>query len=67
MFANDSAGENCGLLNSEIAGLNARDNYWGSPTGPGPAPANYVCNTNSASTITAPYAVKPSAVLILKP
>src|SRR5262245_40797810 len=49
MFGNGSPlqASFCGLINSGVAGLNASNNYWGTPAGPGAAGANGVCNAGS--------------------
>jgi hypothetical protein len=54
---------NCGIENGLNIGmtLTATNNYWGAPTGPGPDPADSVCN-DSNSTITTPFASAPFTV-----
>lgn len=47
---------NCGLLNDGVSGLNATANYWGAKTGPGPDPADDVCNFSGGTTTTSPFA-----------
>jgi len=53
---------NCGLENDGVLGLMAANNYWGAPTGPGPNPADDVCNLTGGTTITAPFATTPFRV-----
>jgi hypothetical protein len=60
--------DNCSLANDGVAVLVARNNYWGAPTGPGPNPANDVCNHLGGTTSTAPFAKAPFTVrAIVKP
>ena len=57
----------CGLLNT-VSGLDATNNYWGVPTGPGVAPpSDDVCNVPGATATTSPFATEPFKVQILKP
>jgi hypothetical protein len=46
----------CGLKNSGAPGLVATNNYWGAATGPGPNPADTVCNIAAGTTTTTPFA-----------
>lgn len=57
----------CGLENSQVPGLTATNNYWGTDTGPGAPPADNVCNNHGGTTITSPFAGKPFTVKVLKP
>jgi hypothetical protein len=52
----------CGLLNFGVSGLVAANNYWGAATGPGPDPADDVCNMNGGTTTATPFATKPFTV-----
>jgi hypothetical protein len=52
---------NCGLYNDGHSGLNAANNYWGAASGPGPDPADDVCNNEGTTTVT-PFATKPFVV-----
>jgi len=52
----------CGVLNEGESTLNATSNYWGVATGPGPGPADDVCNADGLTTITTPFATKPFPV-----
>lgn len=47
---------NCGLFNDSGTTITATDNFWGAATGPGPDPADDVCNGVGSTTITAPFA-----------
>jgi hypothetical protein len=47
---------NCGLYNNTGGHVIATDNFWGSVTGPGPDPADQVCNAVGSSTTTTPFA-----------
>ena len=49
----------CGLGNFTVGGLPATGNYWGAPTGPGPAPADEVCHGAGATETVVPFAAKP--------
>lgn len=45
LYANDDAGDNCGLMTlSAGPAIDARSNFWGSPTGPGRDPGDDVCS-----------------------
>jgi hypothetical protein len=50
------AGLNCGVQNDTGGPVTATGNYWGAITGPGPDPADQVCNTAGGSVVTAPGA-----------
>jgi hypothetical protein len=53
----------CGLSNElGVPGLNATNNYWGAASGPGPDPADQVCNGGGGSTIVTPFLTKPFSV-----
>jgi hypothetical protein len=52
----------CGLLNTGAPGLAATNNYWGAATGPGPNPADTVCNQNGGTTTTTPFATARFAI-----
>lgn len=47
----------CGVQNNTGAAIDASRNFWGTSTGPGPDPADDVCNV-SGTTITTPFLVK---------
>ena len=51
-------------LNNNRAGLVATNNYWGAPTGPGPAPANPILDEFGGSTTATPFATKPFKVKV---
>ena len=40
---------NCGLFNNSGSTVGARNNFWGAATGPGPDPADLVCNSGAGS------------------
>jgi hypothetical protein len=50
---------NCGLYNASRMNLAAPNNFWGAPNGPGPDPADAVCNFPGSSTVVDPVAVRP--------
>jgi hypothetical protein len=60
IFGNDtivtSIGINCGLFNNTGTSLMAPNNFWGAASGPGPDPADAVCNSSSSTTTVAPVA-----------
>jgi hypothetical protein len=64
---NNLLGNGCAIYNPLIAGLNATNNYWGSPHGPSSAGADEACGHAAFTTITSPFATKPFAVKVLKP
>jgi hypothetical protein len=47
---------NCGLFNDSGTTITATNNFWGAATGPGPDPADDVCDGPGSTTITAPFA-----------
>jgi hypothetical protein len=51
----DGRPTDCGLWNAVQGQLDARFNYWGAPTGPGPDPADTVCNAPGAETLVTPF------------
>jgi hypothetical protein len=56
---------NCGMVNLYGNIVDAQNNFWGSPTGPGPDPADNAgpgCDMNGSSTITTPFATRPFAI-----
>jgi hypothetical protein len=64
-YGNDVVG-NCGFVNQSGATVDASRNYWGSPTGPGPDPADNAgpdsgCDLLGA-TIVKPFASQPFTV-----
>jgi len=46
---------NCGLKNNNNVGIVATENFWGAPTGPGPDPADNICNIGAATTDTSSF------------
>jgi hypothetical protein len=58
---NDIVGDVCGLANNNtgLPSITATNNYWGAPTGPGPAPADSVCDGGA---VTTPFASAPITV-----
>jgi len=54
---------NCGLYNlNAVHGLVAANNYWGAATGPGPDPADALCDFPAGLTTATPFATKPFKV-----
>ena len=64
---NNVFGNQCGLRNAAITGLNATNNYWGAPTGPGAGAADTTCEEFGGTTDVTPFATKPFVVTVLKP
>jgi hypothetical protein len=71
IYGNGTDGSNCGITVS-LTGADARNNYWGAPTGPGPDPADQVgqeplCNgalTDDAGSVprTTPFSKEPFSI-----
>jgi hypothetical protein len=62
-FTPGGTSSNCGLFHFQSAPVNATNNFWGSPKGPGPVPANNVgfaagCD-DSNTTVFVPFATTP--------
>jgi parallel beta-helix repeat protein len=62
-----SSRDNCGIFVDEVLLVNATNNYWGAPTGPGPNPADdagvaAVCDVAGARTTVVPFAGTPFPV-----
>jgi len=55
IFGNGS----CGLQNNTGAVVTASGNFWGAASGPGPDPADTVCNVPPSTTVVDPVATKP--------
>jgi hypothetical protein len=49
---------NCGVLNQTSAVVEATNNFWGAPTGPGANPADDACNVGGGQIIHTPFAEK---------
>ena len=52
LYGNDA----CGLINTSATVAQAVNNFWGATSGPGPRPADQVCNYNGSTTIVSPFA-----------
>lgn len=52
----------CGVYNFGVPILNATNNYWGTASGPGPNPADEVCNSEPGTTTVTPSATTPFIV-----
>jgi hypothetical protein len=64
IYGND-VDNNCGITNLHGNIVDAPNNFWGSPTGPGPDPADNAgpgCDMHGSSTITTPFATRPFAI-----
>jgi hypothetical protein len=57
---------NCGIVNIEVPDpVDVTNNYWGSPTGPGPDPADNAgkgCDFLNGKTIVKPFATTLFAI-----
>ena len=67
IFGNDAqdltgTGRACGVVYDGATTLLASHNFWGSSNGPGPHPGDNVCNLNSGTIISTPFAAKPFVV-----
>lgn len=67
IFGNGFGGQgqgdaNCGLVNNSGALVDARRNFWGAPTGPGPDPADAICDISPSTTSSVPFAPTPFPV-----
>jgi parallel beta-helix repeat protein len=49
---------NCGILNVGNPNIDATNNFWGAPTGPGANPADEACNRGPGQIIHTPFAKK---------
>jgi len=49
---------NCGLLNDSGNTIDATNNFWGAASGPGPDPADEVCDGNGSTTLIYPAAAQ---------
>lgn len=61
---NNLVGNGCGILNAGTSNLVAANNFWGAATGPGPAPADPICDSSPYTTSAAPFATKPFNVKV---
>ena len=62
IFANGVTTGNCGVHNNSGATIDATNNFWGAATGPGPDPADQVCDEFGSTTIVAPSASQQFAI-----
>lgn len=64
IFGNSApiVGSSCDFLNNGAAGVTATHNYWGASTGPGPDPADTVCNAHGGTTTITPVATSRFAI-----
>jgi parallel beta-helix repeat protein len=49
---------NCGLVNGSGGLITATNNFWGAVTGPGPDPADEVCDFGRSNTVFSPFATR---------
>ena len=54
IYGNDTSGSNCGIMNAD-ASADATGNFRGAANGPGPDPADAVCDSFGGSTTTTPF------------
>lgn len=58
----------CGIWNFSPFAIDARESFWGAPTGPGASPADQECNDSIVgSVLVAPFASKPIKVKTKSP
>lgn len=53
---------NCAVFNYSGASIDATNNFWGAASGPGPDPADEVCDGPGSSTVVAPFATQQFAI-----
>jgi hypothetical protein len=58
----DPATANCAVFNYSGASVDATNNFWGAASGPGPNPADEVCDGPGSSTVVAPFATQQFAI-----
>jgi parallel beta-helix repeat protein len=51
--------KNCGVRNVSGGTVQAKNNFWGASTGPGPDPADKICNEPGSTTLFRPFASSP--------
>lgn len=61
-FGNFGGISNCGLRSFTSSDVLAARNYWGAATGPGPDPADALCENGSGTTTVTPFATVPFKV-----
>lgn len=49
---------NCGIYNTSGMTIDATNNFWGAASGPGPDPADEVCDAPSSTTTVSPFATQ---------
>jgi hypothetical protein len=49
-------GGNCGLINASGGRISVPNNFWGASDGPGPDPADAVCDVGTSATTSSPFA-----------
>jgi hypothetical protein len=54
IYGNDTTGANCGLANLTDAAIDASNNFWGAASGPGPNPADDICNFGAGTSTSFP-------------
>ena len=73
IYGNNSAPSggplNCGLVNNAAGSVNATDNFWGAPGGPGADPADDVCNVGigGSTTVFQPFATEEFVIPVQPP
>jgi hypothetical protein len=55
---------NCGIFNGSGGTIDATNNYWGAASGPGPDPADDVCNGEGSSSTVTPFATEPFPIAV---
>lgn len=54
--------KNCGVRNRSGGIVPAKNNFWGASTGPGPNPADRICNYPGSTTLFHPFARNPFTI-----
>ena len=62
IFANGFTVGNCAITNDSGGTIDATRNFWGLSTGPGPEPADDVCNGIGSTTLVSPVATQQFAI-----
>jgi parallel beta-helix repeat protein len=62
LFGNGVTAGNCGFSNNSGTTIDASNNFWGAASGPGPDPADAVCDEAGSSTTVSPFATQQFAI-----
>ncbi len=68
LYGNMGGGFNCGIYKlSGFGSISATQNFWGSPSGPGPDPADQLCGVTSVIDASFPLASEAKVPLVRQP